>query len=114
MADYALMFEEDPETDAVVVFGEPGTRNEQELAETVAAGRVKKPVLALIVGSFQEAYPRGVAFGHAAAMIGSAQDSASAKRAALAAAGVHVCAALEDIPATLARLLGRKARAAAS
>ena len=105
MADYAQMFENDPETAAIVIFGEPGTRNEQALARMVASARVTKPVLALIAGQFQEAYPTGVSFGHAAAMIGSAQDSASSKRRALRDAGVHVCASLDDLPGVLARVL---------
>jgi succinyl-CoA synthetase alpha subunit len=105
MADYAQMFEEDPQTQALVVFGEPGTRNEQELAAMVASGRLSKPVLALIVGQFQEAYPQGVAFGHAAAMIRSSEDSASAKRRMLQQAGVHVCQSLDAIPGILTRVL---------
>ncbi len=105
MADYAVMFEQDPDTDALVVFGEPGTRNEQELACMVAAGQLRKPVLALVVGKFQEAYPRGATFGHAAAMIGGADDTASAKRRMLQQAGVHVCASLDDLARTLASVL---------
>ena len=101
MGDYLLLFEADPETEAVVLFGEPGTTNEQEAAELVARGRIRKPVLALVVGAFQERYPSGVSFGHAAAMIGSDTDTATAKRRALAQAGVHVCADLEDIPRLL-------------
>ena len=101
MGDYLLLFEADPETEAVVLFGEPGTTNEQEAAELVARGSIRKPVLALVVGAFQERYPSGVSFGHAAAMIGSDADTATAKWRALAQAGVHVCADLEDIPRLL-------------
>lgn len=105
MADYATMFEDDPATKAMIMFGEPGTRNEQQLADRVACGQISKPVLALVVGQFQEAYPKGVSFGHAAAMIGCANDSASSKRAMLRDAGVHVCSSLDDIPEVLGRLL---------
>lgn len=105
MADFALLFEDDPGTDAIIVFGEPGTRNEQELAAQIGAGRIRKPVLALIAGQFQETYPQGATFGHTAAVIGGADDSASAKRALLASVGVHVCGALDDIGPTLRRLL---------
>jgi succinyl-CoA synthetase alpha subunit len=58
------LFEEDAETDAVVVFGEPGTTHEQEVAAAVAAERIGKPVVALLAGEFQERYPRGASFGH--------------------------------------------------
>jgi succinyl-CoA synthetase alpha subunit len=105
MADYLLLFEADPETAAIVLFGEPGTTNEQEAAELVARGSVRKPVIALVVGAFQERYPSGVSFGHVAAMIASDADTASAKRRALAQAGVQICAVLEDIPRLLRQRL---------
>lgn len=108
MVDYALMFEADPETKAIVVFGEPGTSNEQGLAAAVAAGKIKKPVVALIVGSFQESYPPGISFGHAAAMISRPGESASAKRALLLEAGVHVCDVLEKIPTIIQAALASK------
>jgi succinyl-CoA synthetase alpha subunit len=106
MAEYVSLFEDDPETDAVVIFGEPGTRNEQEVADLVRAGKVSKPLVALIAGAFQERYPKGMSFGHAAAMINSSDESASAKRKALEEAGAHVAGALEDIPPLLRRALG--------
>ena len=105
MAEYLMLFEADPDTDAVVIFGEPGTRNEQEVAELVRVGGVKKPVVALISGAFQEAYPAGMSFGHAAAAIITQDESASAKRRLLQAAGVHVAHALEDIPSMLGQAL---------
>lgn len=104
MADYLRLFEADPHTDAVVLFGEPGTRNEDEVAALLRTGAVSKPVVALVAGAFQERYPPGMAFGHAAAMIASSDESASAKRAMLAAAGAHVAASLEHIPAILRRV----------
>ena len=103
MAEYVTLFEDDPETDAVVVFGEPGTRNEQEVAELLGAGRIRKPLVALIAGAFQERYPKGMSFGHAAAMINRSDESASAKRRVLAEAGALVAEALEDIPDLLRR-----------
>lgn len=98
MADYVELFEADAGTDAVVLFGEPGTHNEEAVAELVRMGKVKKPVVALIAGQFQERYPAGVSFGHAAAIISEGNKSASAKRVMLREAGVHVALALEEIP----------------
>ena len=106
MADYLKLFQADTETRAMVLFGEPGTRNEQEVEQLLRAGEVTKPVVALISGVFQERYPQGMSFGHAAAMIMTGNESASAKRAALAAAGVHVADTVEDIPALLVRAIG--------
>jgi succinyl-CoA synthetase alpha subunit len=101
MIDYARLFEADPETDAMVFFGEPGTPNEQELADALAAGSIAKPVVALVAGVFQERYPPGRTFGHAAALARSASDTASAKRVALRSAGALVADALDDIPRLL-------------
>ncbi len=99
MADYVRLFEADEQTDAIVLFGEPGTSNEQEVAALLRAAAVRKPVVALIAGQFQERYPAGVSFGHAAAMITDGSQSATAKRTLLRDAGAHIALSLEDIPA---------------
>ena len=114
MVDYAVMFEADPETHAIVVFGEPGTTNEQELAKAVATEKITKPVVALIVGSFQERYPHGISFGHAAALISTPDECASAKRAILASSGVHVCEVLDQIPDMICAALASRKRPAES
>lgn len=101
MVEYLQLFEDDPETDAMVIFGEPGSTHEQEVAEAITAGRIKKPVVALIAGEFQERYPKGVSFGHVAAMIRGEGDSASAKRKTLKDAGAHVAFSLAEIPLLL-------------
>jgi succinyl-CoA synthetase alpha subunit len=103
MVDYVRMFEADPDTDAIVIYGEPGTRNEAEVAEHVRQAGLTKPIVAIIAGYFQERYPPGVSFGHAAAMIRSDSDTASAKRRMLIGSGVSVAASLEQIPLLLAQ-----------
>lgn len=104
MVEVLRLFEADDETDACVIFGEPGGTHEIEVAEAVQRGALKKPVVALIAGEFQERYPPGVSFGHVAAMINGVNDSASAKRRVLQAAGVHVVQSLAQVGDTLARL----------
>ena len=104
MSDYVELFQQDDETDAIILFGEPGTSNEQGLVELLQARRVDKPIIALIAGSFQERYPPGVSFGHAAAIIGTERDTATAKRIALAEAGVTVVKSLEEISGALKSL----------
>ncbi len=101
MADYLRLFDEDDDTDAVVLFGEPGTDNEEGVAALLREGKIAKPVIALIAGEFQERYPHGVSFGHAAAMITDTSKSATAKRKLLREVGVHVVLSLEEIPALL-------------
>ena len=101
MAEIVTLFDEDPETEAVVIFGEPGTRNEQEVAELLKEGRVTKPLIALLAGGFQERYPKGQSFGHAAAMISSDEDTVTAKSQALSRVGALVADSLDDVPALL-------------
>jgi len=101
MVDYLRLFEQDEETDAVVLFGEPGTANEQEVAQALHDGAIGKPVIALIAGEFQERYPPGMSFGHAAAMIMDQSQSATAKREQLREAGARVASSLEEIPELL-------------
>lgn len=102
MVDYVRMFEDDQDTDAIVVYGEPGTQNEAELATHVCEQGLKKPIVAMIAGYFQEKHPRDMSFGHAAAMIRSEADTASAKRAMLMRCGVPVANSLLDVPKLLA------------
>jgi len=108
MSEYIALFEEDPDTDAVVIFGEPGTSNEQEVAALLRTGKFRKPLVALIAGAFQELYPAGMSFGHAAAIINGDEESASAKRRILEEAGAHVAQSLEDIPNMLRRTLTQR------
>jgi succinyl-CoA synthetase alpha subunit len=101
MLEYLRLFEADPKTDAIVIFGEPGTTHEQEVAQILATGELRKPVIALVAGVFQEAYGAGISFGHVAAMISGRGDSASEKQALLRDAGARVAGSLEEIPALL-------------
>lgn len=108
MAEYLALFGADPETDAMVIYGEPGTSNETEVAAAIREGRVTKPVAAMVAGAFQELYPAGVSFGHVAAMIAGETDTATAKRAILREAGAHVVESLDDIPIALGKALPGK------
>src|SRR5690606_37608631 len=80
------MFNNDPETDAIVMIGEIGGTAEQEAAEYIKA-HVKKPVIAFIAGSTA---PPGRRMGHAGAIIAGNTGTAEAKKAALSAAGVVI------------------------
>lgn len=98
MAEYARWFEADDATDSIVVFGEPGSDHETGLAAAMDRGEVTKPVVALIVGEFQDAYPAGSSFGHLSAMVRLDTDRAVVKRDMLAAAGALIAERVEDIP----------------
>lgn len=106
MVEIVRLFDADADTDAVVIFGEPGGTHEIEVAQAVGEGKLGKPVVALIAGEFQERYPAGVSFGHVSAMIRGQNDSATAKRRLLKEAGVHVVDSLAQIPQVLQRVIG--------
>ncbi|MBX6343138.1 MAG: CoA-binding protein, partial [Thermomicrobiaceae bacterium] len=77
------LFERDAGTDGVVLFGEPGTRFEEEAAATMRERRYTKPLVAMVAGRFTEELPEGTAFGHAAAMIQGGAGRPRAKIEAL-------------------------------
>jgi succinyl-CoA synthetase alpha subunit len=107
LVEVLRLFEADPQTDACVIYGEPGGTHEAEVVQALRAGELRKPIVAVVVGAFQEAYPRGASFGHVAAMIEDAADSATAKRRMLADAGVRVARTVDEIPGLLREALGR-------
>ena len=92
--DILRLFEEDPDTDGVVLIGEIGGSKEQEAAEFIGSDEFSKPVAALIVG---QSAPTGKRMGHAGAIITGSAGRASEKVAALAAAGVSVIPAPGEI-----------------
>jgi len=80
------MFEDDPETDLMIMTGEIGGDDEERAAAYIA-GRVTKPVVAYIAG-FEA--PPGKRMGHAGAIVTGSQGTAAAKADALVAGGVRV------------------------
>ena len=100
--DVLRLFNDDPETDAVVLIGEIGGTKEQEAAEYIKA-EMKKPVASLIVG---QSAPPGKRMGHAGAIITGAGARAENKVAALRAAGAAIIPSPADIGVTIQGLLG--------
>ena len=86
-AELLPFFEQDEETDALVVIGEIGGTDEQDLAEAIREHGFAKPVHALLTGV---GAPAGITMGHAGAMIHRDHDRLDSKRAALEGAGVTV------------------------
>lgn len=99
------LFEEDPKTKAVVMWGEPGTNYEEDVADFVREGGFTKPLIAYIAGRFVEEMPEGTVFGHAASMIEGGFGKPSNKMAKLKDAGCYVAEKFNDIIAILQRVL---------
>jgi len=100
--DVIGMFNEDPDTHAMVMIGEIGGNAEEEAAEFIKRN-VKKPVIGFIAG---QTAPPGRRMGHAGAIISGGQGTAKEKYAALRAAGIHTVESPADIGEIMARVLG--------
>jgi len=90
-------FEADPRTEAVVMIGEIGGKDEEKAAQFIAAN-LTKPVVAFIAG---QTAPPGKRMGHAGAIIEGGTGTAIDKVNALVAAGVKVARYPEEIPVLL-------------
>jgi len=95
------MFNDDPETHAIVLIGEIGGNAEERAAEFVKSN-VKKPVIGFIAG---QTAPPGRRMGHAGAIISGGQGTAKDKYAAMAAAGIRCVETPADLGSTVASAL---------
>ena len=100
------LFQEDEETKAVVLFSEPGTSFEEDVADYISEGYFTKPLIAYVAGCFTEDLPEGTVFGHAAAMIEGKAGRPSLKKERLSKAGAYVCEEYDDVIAYLQKILG--------
>jgi len=91
--DILKLFEEDPETKAIVLIGEIGRTSEEEAAEYIKS-EVSKPVLAIIGGG---SAPPGKTMGHAGAIITGGKGSYESKRKAFEKAGVPVARTTKEV-----------------
>lgn len=94
------LFEADPETDAIVLLGEIGGRDEENAASFIARS-ITKPVVAFIAG---RSVPVGQSMGHANAIADRRRGDHATKVRALVSAGVMVAQNIGDIPAMLKAL----------
>ena len=98
------LFEEDPETDGVVMIGEIGGSDEAEAGRWIETN-MSKPVTAFIAG---RTAPPGKRMGHAGAIISGGKGTAAEKVAALEAAGLEVAESPADMGAALQRAYQRR------
>jgi succinyl-CoA synthetase alpha subunit len=98
--DVLKMFNDDPETEAIIMIGEIGGTAEEEAAAWAGA-HCKKPIAGFIAGTTA---PPGRRMGHAGAIVSGGQGTAAGKIAALEAAGI----AIAETPSVMAETLLRK------
>lgn len=100
--DVALKYQEDPRTEAIIVFGEIGGSQEEDLAALMKSGRITKPVVAYIGGKAAKA---GTRFSHAGAIIEGNTGTHAGKVAALREAGATVVDSFGELPAAVVGVL---------
>src|SRR5437879_7198267 len=83
------MFEADAQTEAIVIYSEPGGKMEAELARHVTETSSRLPIVAFMAGRFMDEMP-GMSFGHAGTIVEGKEDTASEKIARLGEAGIGV------------------------
>jgi succinyl-CoA synthetase alpha subunit len=103
MGDILPLFEADPDTKAVAVFGEIGGPYEEEAAEAVRNKKFTKHLVVYVAGAWA---PEGMRFSHASSIIERGKGSAKDKIKSLKEAGVHVVDRPDEIAPTIKRLLG--------
>jgi succinyl-CoA synthetase alpha subunit len=104
--DLLQLFNEDDQTDAVIMIGEIGGTAEEEAAEYVKK-YFTKPVIGFIAG---RTAPPGRRMGHAGAIISGGKGTAAEKMAAMRKAGIHVVDSPAMIGETVKKVLGKKSK----
>ncbi len=102
--DVIRLFQQDPETKAIVMFGEIGGTQEERVADLIEAGEVTKPVVAYIGG---KAAKSGTRFSHAGAIIEGGRGTYEGKVDRLRSVGVTVVEAFSDLPAATKEVLAK-------
>ena len=102
--DALRLFQDDPDTDAVILIGEIGGTAEESAAEFIR-DHMTKPVVAFVAG---QTAPPGRRMGHAGAIIAGGRGTAADKIAAFQAAGVRVARNPSEMGATMVALLAER------
>ena len=109
-AELMPLFEADEQTQAIVIYTEPGGRMEAQLAEWVAEHDSRLPIVAFMAGRFMDDEEmKGMSFGHAGTIVEGKEDTATEKIARLEAAGIPVVERIDAIPDAVRDKLGAAA-----
>ena len=98
------LFEADPETEAVVMFGEIGGSQEEQVADLIESGEFTKPLVAYIGG---KAAQSGTRFSHAGAIVEGDRGTHEGKVKRLREVGATVVDKFDDLPQATLEVLGR-------
>ena len=102
------LYEADEQTEAIVIYTEPGGRMEAQLAEWRIENNSRLPIVAFMAGRFMDEMP-GMSFGHAGTIVEGKADTATEKIARLEAAGITVAEEISEIPDLVKQKLGEAA-----
>lgn len=106
-AELMPYFEADEQTEAIVIYTEPGGRMEAQLAEWVKENDSRLPIVAFMAGKFMDDEEmKGMSFGHAGTIVEGKEDTATEKIARLEAAGIRVVERIDQIPDVVKEKLG--------
>jgi succinyl-CoA synthetase alpha subunit len=109
-AELMPYFEADEQTEAIVIYTEPGGRMEAQLAEWVKDNNSRLPIVAFMAGKFMDDDEmKGMSFGHAGTIVEGKEDTATEKIARLEAAGIRVVERIDQIPDVVKEKLGAAA-----
>ena len=109
-AELMPLFEADEQTEAIVIYTEPGGRMEAELSQWVADNDSRLPIVAFMAGRFMDEMP-GMSFGHAGTIVEGKEDTAAEKIERLAEAGIVVAEEISEIPDLVKDTLSQRAPA---
>jgi succinyl-CoA synthetase alpha subunit len=109
-AELMPLFEADSQTEAIVIYTEPGGRMEAQLADWVAEHNSRLPIVAFMAGRFMDDEEmKGMSFGHAGTIVEGKEDTATEKIARLQDAGIPVVERIDAIPDAVREKLGAPA-----
>jgi succinyl-CoA synthetase alpha subunit len=109
-AELMPYFEADEQTEAIVIYTEPGGRMEAQLAEWVKDNNSRLPIVAFMAGKFMDDDEmKGMSFGHAGTIVEGVEDTATEKIARLEAAGIRVVERIDEIPDVVKEKIGATA-----
>ena len=109
-AELMPYFEADEQTEAIVIYTEPGGRMEAQLAAWVQDNNSRLPIVAFMAGKFMDSEAmKGMSFGHAGTIVEGKEDTATEKIARLEAAGIRVVERIDEIPGVVKEKIGAPA-----